>query len=637
MKIINKFLSVIIIIGICMNSIYAYAEVPVNETDNNKLESNIENNESDENLAIISNESFVCDIETDCAEDVEVEEIIEPTETAAPEVEVTIVPTIEATVNPTVTPMDTTDILLTNVDFYASTDKGDVNNDSVINALDALLILKYAAKISAIDNISIADLDNDGNVDAEDALKVLYIVAKLDGTPSYTPEPTAPVAYMLCTDSSGSKEQSFKINVVNNGKYENVKNVKVAVWSNSEGQDDIKWYTMDKKTDTVWERTVFISDHSGIGTYHAHAYVTLEDGSQKLACNSNFTITTPEFATEIGSYDSQNGTFVVKITPKKVPSGVKEVKVPVWCKSDQSDIKWYVASKKSDGTYSVTIETVLHDFHIGEYHVHAYLTDNNGNRIGKVAGSCTVTKPDIAINYITSKNLGNGQYEVRIFYPNNGNVTSVQFPTWSNANGQDDIKWYTGTNNGDGSWSAIIQGSNHFNAGNFSTHVYGVINEQKKLLGSISYSVAEEDIMTEAERKINTYVNQVYNQVGRDLNACYWWCVNNLSYKKLPVPYTPPAGYTSAQWYANYAFENRQGNCFCYAAAFYWLAKGLGYDVEYIEGQVGMAAGGYGPHGWVIVTIDGVPYICDPEAQDEVPRRNFYMQPLGNTQFRYKW
>ncbi|HZZ98680.1 MAG TPA: GBS Bsp-like repeat-containing protein [Candidatus Saccharimonadia bacterium] len=35
------------------------------------------------------------------------------------------------------------------------------------------------------------------------------------------------------------------------------------------------------------------------------------------------------------------------------------------------------------------------------------------------------------------------------------NADSVFFPTWSNANGQDDIVWYTGTNNG-GTWTASI-------------------------------------------------------------------------------------------------------------------------------------------------------------------------------------
>ena len=117
--------------------------------------------------------------------------------------------------------------------------------------------------------------------------------------------------------------------------------------------------------------------------------------------------------------------------------------------------------------------------------------------------------------------------------------------------------------------------------------------------------------------------------------ACYKWVVDNVSYKKLPIPVEPKEGYTADQWYAVLAFENHQGNCFCYTGAFYQLAKGLGYDAKYVEGKVAMAAGGYGPHGWVEITKDGATYICDPDMQDEAPRYNFYMQPANSPVIKY--
>lgn len=48
-----------------------------------------------------------------------------------------------------------------------------------------------------------------------------------------------------------------------------------------------------------------------------------------------------------------------------------------------------------------------------------------------------------------------------------------------------------------------------------------------------------------------------------------------------------------------------------------------------------MAAGGYGPHGWVEITKDGVTYICDPDMQDEAPKYNFYMQPANSPVIKY--
>ena len=59
-------------------------------------------------------------------------------------------------------------------------------------------------------------------------------------------------------------------------------------------------------------------------------------------------------------------------------------------------------------------------------------------------------------------------------------------------------------------------------------------------------------------------------------------------------------------------FETGRGNCYCYAAAFYYLARQLGYDVTIISGRVGSDGD---PHGWVELEMDGVWRIFDPELE----------------------
>lgn len=54
--------------------------------------------------------------------------------------------------------------------------KGDANNDGVVDAQDASLVLQYVAK--KIDTIQNADVNNDGVVDAQDASLILQYVAK---------------------------------------------------------------------------------------------------------------------------------------------------------------------------------------------------------------------------------------------------------------------------------------------------------------------------------------------------------------------------------------------------------------------------------------------------------------------------
>lgn len=59
--------------------------------------------------------------------------------------------------------------------------KGDLNNDGVVDAKDALTVLRMAAKIEEIkeDSVVIGDMDDNGYLDASDALSILKIAAKL--------------------------------------------------------------------------------------------------------------------------------------------------------------------------------------------------------------------------------------------------------------------------------------------------------------------------------------------------------------------------------------------------------------------------------------------------------------------------
>lgn len=59
-------------------------------------------------------------------------------------------------------------------------------------------------------------------------------------------------------------------------------------------------------------------------------------------------------------------------------------------------------------------------------------------------------------------------------------------------------------------------------------------------------------------------------------------------------------------------FETGRGNCYCYAAVFYYLARQLGYNCIIISGRVGTDGD---PHGWVEMQLDGRWQIFDPELE----------------------
>lgn len=82
----------------------------------------------------------------------------------------------------------------------------------------------------------------------------------------------------------------------------------------------------------------------------------------------------------------------------------------------------------------------------------------------------------------------------------------------------------------------------------------------------------------------------------------------------------------------------RRGNCYCYAAAFCALARGLGYDATAVAGTVGYARS---PHGWVIMyDSEGTRIVYDVELEMAyiydrgIENADFYaLEPLR----AYRW
>ena len=88
---------------------------------------------------------------------------------------------------------------------------------------------------------------------------------------------------------------------------------------------------------------------------------------------------------------------------------------------------------------------------------------------------------------------------------------------------------------------------------------------------------------------------------------------------------------TSMEWYADYGFKNRKGNCYVMAAMFCEMARVLGYEAHQISGRVPLRAGGYGAHSWVEVKIGDTFYVFDPDFQNENPDKNGYQIYYGQS------
>ncbi len=99
---------------------------------------------------------------------------------------------------------------------------------------------------------------------------------------------------------------------------------------------------------------------------------------------------------------------------------------------------------------------------------------------------------------------------------------------------------------------------------------------------------------------------------AQQLENSFAYFVNSVSYeRKIDVPI--------GDWTEEYAtnmFLNGKGNCYGYAAAFAYIAKGLGYDSRVCSGMVLSALGGKTPHAWTEVKMGEKWYIFDSEMQD---------------------
>ena len=156
-----------------------------------------------------------------------------------------------------------------------------------------------------------------------------------------------------------------------------VSDVKFAVWSDVNGQDDLVWYQGTRKNADTWNVGIEISRHKTAGIYNVHVYGMI-DGVQKFIGESTFTVSNPKGTVEVKNYNSAKGTFDVVVKNISSKSGVQAVQVPVWSQANQSDIVWYAASRQSDGTYKAEVKLANHNQNKGLYNVHVYITTETG-------------------------------------------------------------------------------------------------------------------------------------------------------------------------------------------------------------------------------------------------------------------
>ena len=269
-----------------------------------------------------------------------------------------------------------------------------------------------------------------------------------------------------------------------------VREVKLPTWSNVDGQDDIIWYTAIKQANGTYKTTVKVRDHKySTGIYNVHLYY-IQDNGQIVGVAGTQTVVSlakPQGQITIQNNNPDTGTFDVIVSGVSNPAGgVKTVSVPIWSSvNGQDDIIWYTAARQADGTYKVTVKATDHKRSTGEYNIHLYYVQHDGQLVGVTGTTTTVSmaRPKGTLT-ITNNNPNAGTFDVIVSGVSSPDgVREVKLPTWSNVDGQDDIIWYTAKKQADGTYKVTVKASDHkYSTGIYNVHLY-YVQDDGKLVG----------------------------------------------------------------------------------------------------------------------------------------------------------
>ncbi|MDW8744357.1 GBS Bsp-like repeat-containing protein [Streptococcus suis] len=332
------------------------------------------------------------------------------------------------------------------------------------------------------------------------------------GTTTHLSEvkPTGTITIENRNDAQGT----FDVRVTNVSSPKDIASVILPTWSQT---DDLRWYEAKRQADGSYKLTVNKRDHKyRTGTYTVHLYYKDSNGGLTGAggTTTHLSEAKPTDTITIENRNDAQGTFDVRVTNVSSPKDIASVILPTWSQSD--DIRWYEATRQSDGSYKLTVNKKDHKYRTGTYTVHLYYKDSNGGLTG--AGGTTThlseAKPTGTIT-IENRNDAQGTFDVRVTNISSPkDIASVLLPTWSQS---DDIRWYEATRQSDGSYKLTVNKKDHkYRTGTYTVHLY-----YKDSSGGLTGAGGTTTHLSNpsAQRSYTVYIDPGHG--GRDSGASY--------------------------------------------------------------------------------------------------------------------
>ena len=297
-----------------------------------------------------------------------------------------------------------------------------------------------------------------------------------------------------------------------------IKDILVPSWSLAGGQDDLIWHKATRQADGSYRVTIKATDHkNSTGRYRADAYLVDNSNTPFYLTEKvvEVTQTRPTASLIIENNNAELGTFDAVVRNISAPNGIKEVLVPSWSLvNGQDDLIWHKATRQPDGSYRVTIKSDEHKNSLGNYRADLYIVDNKNQHhyITETVVDVKHNKPIGTIS-IVNNNKDTGTFDVIIkdVYSPKG-VRTVQVPTWSDKDGQDDLRWYEATRQANGDYKVSVKVSDHKNStGKYFVHLYYIQNDGTRVgVGGTTTDVE----FRNAKTKTQAYIKNVNSGAG---------------------------------------------------------------------------------------------------------------------------
>ena len=275
------------------------------------------------------------------------------------------------------------------------------------------------------------------------------------GTTTKVEEPKYSVTGTINIQNKTS--QGFDVLITNASDSNGISRVKVPIWTDKGGQDDIIWYDATKQSDGNYKVSVNIDKHKGeYGEYNIHLYYIESNGKVRGVSGTKTTVVAPSSARE--SIPSQGVyTFKKEVEVKNSPTMTAKTEF-TFARGER--IRY---DKVLDADHHQWISYVSYSG-TRRYIPIATLTNEEAPKPVQVTGTIHIENKtsqgfDVVVTNVSSTK----------------GVKTVKLPIWSSQGGQDDVIWYDAAKQTDGTYKLNVDIRRHKNnRGEYNIHMYYV-------------------------------------------------------------------------------------------------------------------------------------------------------------------